>query len=658
MTILYRNIGIAAHVDAGKTTTTERILYYTGRSHKMGEVHDGNAKMDSMVQEQERGVTIASAATTCSWRGHRLNIIDTPGHVDFNIEVERSLRVLDGMVAVFDAVSGVEPQSRTVWRQADRYGVARICFINKMDRIGADFTRVVSMLRDNLGARPLVLQVPIGREGEFVGYVDLLTRRAFVRAPDGRDLIETDIPADLTTVVEEARVQLIETAVESDDAAMEAYLEGQEPDTATLQACIRRGTLTRAWFPVLCGSAFKNVGVQAMLDAVVDYLPSPLDVDERADANAPLEALAFKTMVDEHVGSLTFVRIYRGTLRVGDTILNSTKDQRERIGRMVLMHADEREAISVAQAGDIVAIAALKNTFTGDTLCSPAHPVVLEKITVREPVISIAVEPRTATDQERFSKALGQLCAEDPSFRVRVDEHSGQTILCGAGELQLEIKLDIINRTYGVETTVGEPQVAMRETIRRTAELEYTHEKQNGGSGQYAKLVLRFEPGARDTGVVVVNSLSGGSIPKEFIPAIEKGLRSAATSGILQGFPVTDLVVTLLDGKAHAVDSSAMAFEIAAIAAFKLGMEKAGPVLLQPVMSVEVTTPDDFIGNVIGDLSKRQGSVTGGEQIGAERTINAMVPLSQMFGYITALRSMTKGEATYSMELDHYAPVN
>lgn len=651
----YRNFGIAAHVDAGKTTTTERILFYTGKSHKIGEVHDGGAAMDWMPQEQERGVTITSAATTCEWRDHRLNIIDTPGHVDFNIEVERSLRVLDGMVAVFDAVSGVEPQSRTVWKQATRYGVARICFINKMDRIGADFHRVVGMLRNQLNVIPLVMQLPIGHESGFIGYVDLLERRAFVRADDDRGVDETTIPAEMMDEVEVFRTALVETALEQDDDALGEYLDGVEPSVDVLRRCIRRGTLSKAFFPVLCGSAFKNVGVQAMLDAVVDYLPSPEDITD-ADPKQPLAALAFKTMV-EPTGSLTFVRIYSGTINLGDTVLNSTKGHKERIGRMVLMHANNRENITVAQAGDIVAIAGLKNSMTGDTLCLPSSPVVLEQISVKEPVISVAVHPSQAGDQEKFSKALSQLTSEDPSFKVRVDEQSGETILQGAGELQLEIKLDIINRTYGVPTTVGEPQVAYRETITRSAEVNYVHSKQNGGSGQYAKLSLVFEPGERETGLVFVNKLSGGAIPKEFIPSIEKGVRSASRTGILEGFPVVDIIVTLVDGGYHPVDSSALAFEIASIAAFKEAMEKTKPVLLQPVMTVSVTTPDEYIGTVIGDLSKRQGQVSGSEVDGGDRAISAMVPLSQMFGYITSLRSMTKGMGTYSMELDHYAPV-
>ncbi len=648
MTTQYRNFGIAAHVDAGKTTTTERILFYTGKSHRMGEVHDGGAKMDWMPQEQERGVTITSAATTCSWRDHKLNIIDTPGHVDFNIEVERSLRVLDGMVAVFDAVSGVEPQSRTVWRQAEKYGVARICFINKMDRIGADFHRVIGMLRNQLDALPLVMQLPIGQENDFVGYVDLITKRAFVRAEDGLSIREIAIPDDMIEMVGRYRGELVEHAVMVDDHVMEDYLNGNFPSEDVLRQCIRKGTLDKTFFPVLCGSAFKNVGVQAMLDAVVDYLPSPLDVSENADAEKPLTGLAFKTMVDDHVGTLTFVRIYSGTLRVGDTVLNSTKSTKERIGRMVVMHANERESVSTAQAGDIVAIAALKGTYTGDTLCDPNNVVVLEKISFKEPVISIAVEPVNASDQEKFSKALSQLTSEDPSFRVSVDQNS---------ELQLEIKLDIISRSYGVLTKTGEPQVALRETITKTVEVDYVHSKQNGGSGQFAKMSLRFEPGDRDSGLVFRNELSGGAIPKEFIPAVEKGLRAASTSGIVQGFPVVDVVMTLVDGGFHAVDSSAMAFEIAAVAAFKIAMERAKPVLLEPIMNVEVTTPDEYIGSVMGNLAKRQGQVAGQEQIGLERVITAMVPLSQMFGYITMLRSMTKGQATYSMELDHYAVV-
>lgn len=651
----YRNFGIAAHVDAGKTTTTERVLFYTGRSHRIGEVHDGNAKMDSMVQEQERGVTITSAATTCAWRGHRLTIIDTPGHVDFNIEVERSLRVLDGMVAVFDAVSGVEPQSRTVWRQADRYGVARICFINKMDRMGADFDRVVGMLRDQLGVTPLVLHMPIGVEDAFRGYVDVLERRATVRSADGLGNEEIPVPAGMVDRLDAAHAALVEAVLMHDDVALEAYLSGEAPSVATLKACIRKGTLAKAFFPVLCGSAFRNVGVQAMLDAVVDYLPSPLDLRGDASADGPLEALAFKTMADDH-GTLTFVRLYSGSMKVGETVLNSTKEARERIGRMVQMHADEREAVSGAVAGDIVAIAGLKGTATGDTLCRADHRIVLETISVKEPVISMAVSPVSSVDQERFSKALGQMAAEDPSFRVSVDEESGETIIRGAGELQLEIKLDIMRRTHGVETRVGAPQVAYRETVTKSATVDHVLSKQNGGSGMYAKLSLRLEPGERGSGVTFASEIAGGSVPREFVPAIEKGVRSSAGQGV-EGHPVTDLRVVLTDGGCHAVDSSLMSFEIAAREAFRLGLHKAGPVVLQPMMAVEVVTPDDYIGTVMGDLTRRRGAVTGTETIGQESVVTAAVPLAEMFGYITALRSMTRGQAGYSMELDHYAPV-
>jgi elongation factor G len=652
----YRNFGIAAHVDAGKTTTTERILFYTGKSHKIGEVHDGAAKMDFMVQEQERGVTIQSAATTCSWNGHHLNIIDTPGHVDFNIEVERSLRVLDGMVAVFDAVSGVEPQSRTVWRQADRYGVSRICFINKMDRVGANFNRVVGMLESQLNITALVLHVPIGSEGDFRGFVDVVANKAYVKAADGIGVEEIPVPAELAEQVENLRLHVVELAVMEDHDIMEAYLEGTEPTLEQVKLCIRKGTLAKRFFPVLCGSAFKNVGVQAMLDAVVDYLPSPLDIDASASPDAPLKALAFKTMVDEHVGSLTFVRVYSGTINSNEAVLNSTKDNKERVGRMVIMHANDRQTVSQAKAGDIVAIAALKNTHTGDTLCDPKNPVVLEKIAVKEPVIAMAIAPKNAADQEKFSKALGQLMQEDPSFRVNVDEQSGETIIRGAGELQLEIKLDLLRRTYGVGTTVGPPQVAYRETITRRVRIDHLHSKQTGGSGQYAKMSLVFEPGERGSGFVFANEITGGAIPKEFIPSIEKGLRSAATSG-KHGYPVTDLVITLVDGGFHAVDSSQMAFEIAAVDAFKSGLEQAGPVMLEPVMAVQAVVPDEYIGNVIGDLTKRKGSVTGQETMGSETAINAMVPLAQLFGYVTTLRSMTKGLGSYTMELDHYDPV-
>lgn len=667
----YRNFGIAAHVDAGKTTTTERILYYTGKNHKIGETHDGASEMDWMPQEKDRGITITAAATTCFWRDHRLNIIDTPGHVDFNIEVERSLRALDGMVAVFDSVAGVEPQSRTVWRQAEKYGVARICFINKMDRTGANFYRTVDMIVSQLGAVPLVLQLPIGSEGEFVGIVDLVKMKGIIWESDetGSPFAEVNIPEDMIVIANTYRTALVEAAVEQDEAALLAYLDGHDPTDETLRECIRKGTLERKFFPILCGSAFKNKGVQPMLDAVVDYLPSPADLlgakglldDEEvvipADDAAPFAGLAFKTMSDKHMGSLTFVRVYAGSIKSGSMLLNSTRDSKERVGRMLLMHANTREEIEEAYTGDIVAIASLKNTGTGDTLCGPGRAVILEKMIFKEPVIEMAVEPRNKADQEKFGQALWQLAVEDPSFKVAVDHETGQTVIKGAGELQLEIKLDILLREHNVPTSVGQPQVAFRETITRPADVNYFHKKQTGGTGQFAKMKLQFTPGLPGTGLVFRNLITGGAIPKEFIPSIEKGMKSAATNGVIEGFPVVDVQIDLIDGEAHAVDSSAMAFEIAAIAAFKEGMAKAGPVLLEPVMAVEVVTPEEFVGDVMGNLMSRQGSLSGSEQEGENRIISAMVPLQKMFGYITTLRSMTKGNASYAMEFAHYERV-
>jgi elongation factor G len=669
----YRNIGIMAHIDAGKTTTTERILYYTGRSYKLGEVHDGTATMDWMEQEQERGITITSAATTCFWNDHRINIIDTPGHVDFTIEVERSLRVLDGAVAVFDSVAGVEPQSETVWRQADKYGVPRICFVNKMDRIGADFPRCVREINERLGAVPIVMQLPIGSESDFVGLVDLVAMRAFEWRDEtlGAEFDAVDIPAEMQEAAAAARHQLVELAVEQDDGALEAYLGGAEPDAATLQRCIRKGTIAAAFVPVLCGSAFKNKGVQPLLDAVVAYLPAPTDVaaikgtrmgsdavvERMASDDAPFAGLAFKIMSDPFVGSLTFVRIYSGVLNTGSQVLNTVKNSRERVGRMLLMHANHREDVKDARAGDILALAGLKNTTTGDTLSDAAHPVVLERMEFPEPVIEIAVEPKTKGDQEKMGQALARLATEDPSFRVAVDHESGQTIIKGMGELHLEIIVDRMRREFKVDANVGAPQVAYRETITRPAEIDYTHKKQTGGAGQYARIKLRFAPLPPGSGFVFENSVVGGAVPKEYVPGVEKGLRSSTENGVLAGFPVIDLKAELIDGAYHDVDSSVLAFEIAARAAFRDGVMKAAPKLLEPIMRVEVVTPDLYMGDVIGDLNSRRGQVTGMDSRGNARIINAMVPLANMFGYVNTLRSMSQGRAQYTMHFDHYEQV-
>ncbi|MGQ9371851.1 elongation factor G [Azospirillum sp. ST 5-10] len=669
----YRNIGIMAHIDAGKTTTTERILFYTGRSYKIGEVHEGTAVMDWMEQEQERGITITSAATTCFWRDHRINIIDTPGHVDFTIEVERSLRVLDGAVAVFDAVAGVEPQSETVWRQADKYRVPRMCFVNKMDRIGANFHRCVESIVERLGATPLVLQLPIGAESDFVGLVDLVENRATVWKDEtlGAEFYHTEIPDDLKAKAAEYRERLIEAAVEVDDAATEAYLEsGAAPDPETLRRLIRKGTLSFRFVPVLCGSAFKNKGIQPMLDAVVDYLPSPRDIanvqgttpdgapDERpTDDGAPFAALAFKIMTDPFVGSLTFVRVYSGTVQAGSYVLNSVKGERERIGRMLLMHANTREEIKEANAGDIVAFASLKATTTGDTLCDPDKPIVLERMEFPEPVIEVAVEPKSKADQERMGMALQRLAQEDPSFRVAVDAESGQTVIKGMGELHLEILVDRMKREFKVEANVGAPQVAYRETITRAAEVDYTHKKQTGGSGQFARIKLLFEPAAAGTGFRFENRIVGGAVPKEYVPGVQKGLDGAKESGTVAGFPVVDFTVALVDGAYHDVDSSVLAFEIAARAAFREGVAKAAPVLLEPIMAVEVVTPEDYMGDIIGDLNRRRGVIAGMDQSGNARVVTAKVPLAEMFGYVNTLRSMSQGRAQYTMQFDHYEPV-
>ena len=670
----YRNIGIMAHIDAGKTTTTERILYYTGRSYKIGEVHDGNAVMDWMEQEQERGITITSAATTCQWREHRINIIDTPGHVDFTIEVERSLRVLDGAVAVFDSVGGVEPQSETVWRQADRYKVPRVCFVNKMDRIGADYFRCIKQIGERLGANPLVCQLPIGEESEFAGVVDLIAMESVIWKDEtlGAEFVRGPIPAALADDAAMWRERLVEMAVEQDDAAMEAYLEGgKEPDVATLNKCIRRGTVKGIFVPVICGSAFKNKGVQPLLDAVVDYLPAPTDVPAVVGVKAgteepitrqnsdddPLAALAFKVMNDPFVGSLTFARIYSGVLVNGQQVRNTTKDQRERIGRMLLMHANSREDINEARAGDIVALAGLKQTTTGDTLSDPQHAVVLEKMTFPDPVIEIAVEPKSKADQEKMGQALARLAAEDPSFRVASDPESGQTVIKGMGELHLEIIVDRMRREFKVEANIGQPQVAYRETIRQTANVDYTHKKQTGGSGQYARVKFRFEPLPAGSGFLFENEVSGGNVPKEFIPGVQKGLNAAIQTGVMCGFPVTDLKAVLYDGASHDVDSSVMAFEVATRAAFREGMAKAKPVLLEPIMRVEVVTPDEYMGDIIGDLNSRRGSISGMDQRGNARVINAQVPLAMMFGYVSTLRSMSQGRAQFTMHFDHYTDV-
>ena len=669
----YRNIGIMAHIDAGKTTTTERILYYTGKSYKIGEVHDGNATMDWMEQEQERGITITSAATTTFWRDNRINIIDTPGHVDFTIEVERSLRVLDGAVAVFDSVAGVEPQSETVWRQADKYSVPRMCFINKMDRIGADFYRCVDMIVDRLGSTPLVMQLPIGSEADFVGVVDLIEMKAvrWLEESLGAKFEVVDIPDDLKEKAEEYRATLVETAVEQDDDAMEAYLEGQEPSAEVLKACIRTGTLSGAFVPVLCGSAFKNKGVQPLLDAVVDFMPSPLDigatqgvlpesdevVERSASDDEPFSALAFKVMNDPFVGTLTFARIYSGVLESGTTVINTVKGNRERIGRMLLMHSNSREEIKEAHAGDIVALVGLKGTTTGDTLCTPLKPVILERMEFPDPVIEVAVEPKTKGDQEKLGVALARLAAEDPSFRVSSDEESGQTVIKGMGELHLEIIVDRMKREFKVDANVGAPQVAYRETISKPTDIDYTHKKQTGGSGQFARIKLTFQPQEPGEGYVFENTVVGGSVPKEYVPGVEKGLLDAQASGVLAGFPVIDFKVTLTDGASHDVDSSVMAFEIAARAAFKEAVQKAGPRLLEPVMRVEVVTPEDYMGDIIGDLNSRRGNVSGMDQRGNARVINAMVPLANMFGYVNNLRSMSQGRAQYTMHFDHYAQV-
>ncbi len=670
----YRNIGIMAHIDAGKTTTTERILYYTGKSYKIGEVHEGTATMDWMEQEQERGITITSAATTAFWRDHRVNIIDTPGHVDFTIEVERSLRVLDGAVALFDGVNGVEPQSETVWRQADKYGVPRICFVNKMDRVGADFFMSVDTIREKLGANALVLQLPIGHESQFKGVVDLVRMKAIIWSGEelGAKFDVVDIPEALQDQAKEYHEKLVEAAVETDDAALEAYLEGKPPSVETLMACIRKGTIGAKFVPVMLGTAFKNKGVQPLLDAVVDYLPAPNDLPEvkgtkpgtdepmvrtKSDEE-PFAALAFKIMNDPYVGTLTFARIYSGVIEAGSGVINSTRNNnRERVGRMLLMHANNREDIKEARAGDIVAFAGMKDVRTGDTLCDPQKPIVLERMEFPEPVIEVAVEPKTKADHDKMGLALQRLAAEDPSFRVKTDQESGQTIIAGMGELHLEIIVDRMKREFKVEANVGAPQVAYRETITRTAEIDYVHKKQTGGSGQYARIKVRFEPQEPGSGFVFENEIKGGNVPKEFIPAVEKGLESAKETGVLAGFPVIDFKAALYDGSYHDVDSSALAFEIAARACFREGIPKCGPALLEPLMKVEVVTPKEYYGSVSGDLAGRRGKITGEEIRGNANVIQALVPLANMFGYVNTLRGMSQGRATYTMHFDHYARV-
>jgi len=666
----YRNFGIMAHIDAGKTTTTERILFYTGKSHKIGETHDGAATMDFMAQEQERGITITSAATTAFWKGKRLNIIDTPGHVDFTIEVERSLRVLDGAVCVLDSNQGVEPQTETVWRQGDKYKVPRIVFANKMDKIGADFFKCLDDIVKRLGAKPIALHLPIGAESQFRGMVDLVLMKSLIWESEaqGAEPVIGDIPADLADQAREYREKLVEAAVELDDDAMTAYLEGTEPDEATLKRLIRKAVLTGAFFPVLCGTAFKNKGVQPLLDAVVDYLPSPLDVPaikgvddkgneiiRKADDSEPMSLLAFKIMDDPFVGTITFCRIYSGILQSGTGVLNSTREKRERVGRMLLMHANNREDIKEAYAGDIVALAGLKETRTGDTLCDPNNPVILEKMEFPEPVIEIAIEPKSKADQEKLGVALAKLAAEDPSFRVSTDQESGQTILKGMGELHLDIKVDILKRTYKVDANIGAPQVAFRERITQRAEVDYTHKKQTGGSGQFARVKLVVEPNEPGKGFEFENKIVGGAVPKEYIPGVEKGLASVLGAGVVAGFPVVDLKVSLIDGAYHEVDSSALAFEIASRAALREALQKGKSVLLEPIMKVEVVTPEDYTGSVIGDLNSRRGQIQGQDMRGNANVINAMVPLMNMFGYVNTLRSMSQGRATFTMQFDHYA---
>ncbi|MES2215161.1 MAG: elongation factor G [Pseudomonadota bacterium] len=668
-----RNIGICAHIDAGKTTTTERILYYTGKSHKIGEVHDGGATMDWMEQEQERGITITSAATTCFWNDKRINIIDTPGHVDFTIEVERSLRVLDGAVAVFDGVAGVEPQSETVWRQADKYKVPRMCFVNKMDRMGANFFRCVDMIKDRLGAVPLVTQFPVGIEDTFRGVVDLIRMKAIIWKDEslGAEFAYEDIPADLMEKAKEYRGMLLDTAIEVDDELLEKYLSGEEMSEDQIKSCIRKGTIEAKFVPVLCGSAFKNKGVQPLLDAVVDYLPSPLDlpplecidvktgnaIERKGVEDEPFAGLAFKVMNDPFVGTLTFVRVYSGRLQTGSTIINTVKDQKERVGRMLMMHANDREDVKEVGAGEIVAFAGLKNTTTGDTLSSVDNQVILERMEFPDPVIELAVEPKTTADQEKMSFALSRLAAEDPSFRVSTDRESGQTVIKGMGELHLEIIVDRMKREFKVEANVGAPQVAYRETITKSTEVDYTHKKQTGGAGQFARVKIIFEPLEPGSGFQFESKIFGGSVPREYIPGVEKGLNTILESGVVAGYPMIDFKATLIDGAFHEVDSSVMAFETAARYAFKEGMPKADPRLLEPIMKVEVVTPDEYMGDIIGDLNSRRGQMQSMDPRGNAQVINAYVPLAEMFGYVNTLRSLSQGRAQYTMQFAHYDQV-
>ena len=674
----YRNFGIMAHIDAGKTTTTERILYYTGRNYKIGETHDGASTMDFMDQEAERGITITSAATTCFWTGRdgkkrRLNIIDTPGHVDFTIEVERSLRVLDGAVCVLDSNQGVEPQTETVWRQGDKYNVPRIIFANKMDKTGADFYMCVEDIKTKLGARPIPMQIPIGAESNFQGVVDLITMKSIIWDGDGKDakMVEGEIPADLVDKANEYRAAMIEAAVEMDDAALEAFLEGKEPDADTLRKLVRKATVKGVFYPMYCGSAFKNKGVQPLLDAVVDFLPAPVDreaykgIDPRTGADLPrrpsdsepLAMIAFKIMSFEHVGSITFCRIYSGKLEQGMALANTSRDKKERAGRMYLMHAADREEIKEAYAGDIVALQGLKDTRTGETLCDPTKPVILEKMEFPDPVIEMKIEPKTKADQEKMAIALNTMSLEDPSFRVSVHPESGETILKGMGELHLDIKVDILKRTYGVEAMTGAPQVAYRETLARATDIDYTHKKQTGGTGQFARVKLKLEPNEVGKGNEFSTSIVGGSIPKEYIPGVEKGVKSVWDNGILIGFPMVDMKVNLYDGAFHEVDSSAIAFEIATRAAMKEGCEKAGVKILEPVMDVEVVSPGEFVGGIIGDINSRRGQIRTQEMRGNATVIRAYVPLANMFGYINTLRSMSTGRAQYTMQFAHYADV-
>ena len=673
----YRNFGIMAHIDAGKTTTTERILFFTGKSHKIGEVHEGAATMDWMEQEQERGITITSAATTAFWKEKRLNIIDTPGHVDFTIEVERSLRVLDGAVCVLDSNQGVEPQTETVWRQGDKYKVPRIVFCNKMDKTGADFFKCLDDIVKRLGAKPVAIQLPIGSEADFRGVIDLVAMNAIVWESNDTAVNAStpptivDIPENLKAQADEYRSKLVEAAVELDDTAMEAYLEGTEPDIETLQRLIRKAVLNSAFFPVLCGTAFKNKGVQPLLDAVVAYLPSPVDVppikginpnnDEeevrKSSDSDPLALLGFKIMDDPFVGTITFCRIYSGKLESGANVINSTRDKKERIGRMLLMHANNREDIKEAYAGDIVALAGLKEVRTGDTLCDPQKPIILERMEFPEPVIEIAIEPKSKADQEKLGVALHKLAAEDPSFRVSTDQESGQTILKGMGELHLDIKVDILRRTYKVDANIGAPQVAFREKITKAAEIDYTHKKQTGGTGQFARVKFIVEPNEPGKGFEFESKIVGGAVPKEYIPGVEKGLQSVMGAGVVAGFPVVDVKVSLIDGAYHEVDSSALAFEIASRAAFSEALQKGQSVLLEPIMKVEVVTPEEYTGSVIGDLNSRRGQILGQDMRGNANVVNAMVPLQNMFGYVSQLRSFSQGRAQFTMQFDHYEQV-